>query len=156
MTDWVKSWNLGSGPLLCMACMSLIMINWCLCKIIQKIGVSAGMSASGSSWHPYKAIVFLYYFELQKQNNLHIPFEYHLEVIRHTKMPLTHSFAFYPLIKLLHTQLFSFALQQILGRHLIKIFLIFTVNPSGHTIIVPFSSISSNIMRCKMEISMVY
>jgi hypothetical protein len=36
-----------------------------------------------------------------------MPFEQHLEVIRHKKMPPTHPFAFYPLIKVLHTQLRS-------------------------------------------------
>src|SRR6202167_4001125 len=53
-------------------------------------------------------------------------------------------------------QFFPFALQQISGRQLVKISLIFTATPSGHTIMVPYNTISSNNTRCKMEISMVY
>ena len=77
------------------------------------------MSALRSNWHPSRTLVFLYNFPLQKQENLH-----------------TH-FYFPPLIKLLYTLLrsffFSFALEQISERELVRVSLIFTATSSGHT-----------------------
>jgi len=74
-------------------------------------------------------------------------------------MPIYLLFAFFLYNQLLHTPprlIFSFAFQQFSGRELVKISLIFTTTPCGHTIMIPYHTIIPNNTRCKMEVSMVY
>lgn len=75
-----------SGLLLCMACMSPIRFNWLLCKIRNEISVSIRMLALGSGWHPYKILVFLYYFQLANWMHFKV----------NTKWSPTHPFPFSP------------------------------------------------------------
>jgi hypothetical protein len=97
--DLIWQWHTwGSGPLLCMACTSPISFNWFLCTITEKIGVSTVVSISMDT------LVFLCCFQLQKQENLHKPFEWHSKI--NTKHTHTPAHLHFPLIiKLLHTPL---------------------------------------------------
>jgi hypothetical protein len=88
----------GSGPLLRMACTSPISFNWFLCTITEEIGVSTVVGIS------MDILVFLCCFQLQKQENLHKPFEWHSKI--NTKHTYTAAHLHFPLIiKLLHTPL---------------------------------------------------
>ena len=91
----MKTW--GSGPLLRMACASPISFNW-FCTITEKIGVSTVVGISMDT------LVFLCCFQLQKQENLYKPFEWHSKInSKHTHTPAHLHFPL--IIKLLHTPL---------------------------------------------------
>ena len=130
-----------------MACMSPISFDWFLCTITEKIGVSTVVGIS------MDILVFLCCFQLQKQENLHKPFEWHSKL--NTKHTHTPAHLHFPLIiKLLHTPLrlvFPSAIQQHIRRELVEFSIIFAVTPSNHTIMAPYNTINSNNTRCKTE-----
>ena len=88
--------NLGSGPLLHMACTSPISFNCFFFTITELI------NQCFHSWHLHIYIILPILFSTSKQENFHKPFEWYSTIKANTTHQYTSSFTFPLIIKLLH------------------------------------------------------